>query len=265
MLAHYRLTLLTIAAVVLTALPARAWDSLDLWYAPAHSMPPGGGGIVGTGGLSESSIQCVHCHIKPEQKIDAVVTPVPAFGPNMSYTPGQKYQITVKMTGEHLGFTKCPSGGMNSNGFAATIEDASGRNVGTLASDSGQVQGSVCPKDVPKPKTLAGTTYLYNDCRVILPLAMEGTTQWMFSWTAPARGTGDVTIYGGVIDGSCDMTSLNDDGKMIKVILSESSGTVMRSPSPRGSPWGSRWSLGVTSTFALGMGIVLVGRKRRGG
>jgi len=94
---------------------------------------------------------------------------------------------------------------------------------------------------------------------------MEGITQWSFSWTAPARGTGDVTIYGGVTDGSCDMTSLNDDGKMIKVILSESSGTVMRSPSPRGSPWGSRWSLGVTSTFALGMGIVLVGRKRRGG
>jgi hypothetical protein len=262
MRAHHRLKLLVIIAALLVAFPAMAWDGLDLWYAPAQSMPPGGGGIVGTGGLSESSIQCVHCHIKPEQKIDAVVTSVPAFGASTAYTPGQKYQLTVKMTGEHLGFNNCPSGGMNNNGFAATFEDAAGRNVGTLASDSGQMQGPSCPQDAPKPKTLTGTTYLYDDCRVILPLTMEGATQWTFSWTAPARGTGDVTIFAGVIDGSCDMTSLNDDGKMIKLILSESSATAMQSPPSQGK--GARWPLGATSAFALVMGMVVAGRKRRG-
>jgi hypothetical protein len=262
MLVRHPWTFLAILAAMFVAFPARAWDGLGLWYEPAHGMPPGGGGIVGTGGLSESSIQCVHCHIKPAQKIDALVSSVPAFAANTAYVPGQKYQITVKMIGEHVGLANCPTGGMNNNGFAATFEDAAGRNVGTLASDSGQAQGSSCPKDAPMPKTLTGTTYMYNDCRVILPLNMESATQWTFSWTAPARGTGDVTIFGGVIDGSCDMTSLNDDGKMIKLILSESGATAMQAPSPRGS--GARWTLGWTTAFAVGIGMVVAGKKRRG-
>src|SRR5262249_40180107 len=113
MLTHYRLTMLVFAAGGPLTLPPGGLGGLNLGHAPPQSMPPGGGGIVGTGGLSESSIQCVHCHIKPALKIDAIVTPVPAFGPGTSYVPGQKYQLTVKMTGEHLGMSNCPTGGMN--------------------------------------------------------------------------------------------------------------------------------------------------------
>jgi hypothetical protein len=266
MSSRHCLTLLIVAALTFFSLPASAWDGIPLWYGTAHGASPGGGGIVGTGGLSESSIECVHCHMKPEKKIDATVTPVPAFGAGTSYAPGQKYQFTVKLVGEHLGLAQCDQYMANNNGFAATFENASGQNVGSLASDSGQVQGSACPKDPPKGDTLTGTTVMYDDCRVILPrtdgVSLPNVTQWKFSWTAPPRGAGDVVMYAGVVDGNCDMSSLNDDAKMIKLTLSESAATVMNTPAFLGGASSSRLPWWLTSAFVAAVGIVLTSKKR---
>jgi hypothetical protein len=224
-------------ALVLVSLatPAHAWDASELQYAPADGEMPGGGGIIGTGSSSDQRTECAHCHIDADGAIDLTFAPNPAFdseGDSLFYAPEQEYEFTVNLSGEHLGLSNCPQGGINANMMAATFEDAAGANVGTLESDTGQTQGVSCPATTPDPKSItSGTTLLAVDCRVILTRdAMPGgNTQWKFRWTAPPAGSGDVTLYGGAVDSNCDMNSRGDDVKMVKLMLSEGAKTALDS------------------------------------
>jgi hypothetical protein len=224
-----RSVVLALASVLLWASPALAWDSAKLWYADAHGVEAAGGGILATGGATDYGIQCVHCHIEPEENIDLTFTPSPAFdnvGDVLYYEPGTEYVFTVNLIGEYLGLDECVTDGFNYNFFAATFEDAAGNNTGTLASDGGQTQGSNCPAEAPaRAENAPGTTVLYGDCRAVIArdLLPLGTTEWTFSWTAPPAGTGDVTLFGGGVDSNCDMNSKNDDVKMVKITLSDAS------------------------------------------
>jgi hypothetical protein len=217
------------------ARPARAWDASELQYAPADGEIPGGGGIIGTGSRNDQRTECGHCHIDADGTIDLTFAPEPAFdaqGDSLFYEPEREYEFTVKLTGEHLGLSGCRTGAPNANMMAATFEDAAGANVGTLESDTGQMQGAGCPATTPDPKSItSGTTLLAVDCRAILTRdAMPGgNTQWKFRWTAPPAGTGDVTLYGGAVDSNCEMNSRGDDVKMIKLTLSEGAKTALDS------------------------------------
>jgi hypothetical protein len=226
MLSRFVAWLVALACVTL-ALPALAWDASELQYASADGELPGGGGIVGTGSRSDQRTECGHCHIDADGAIALIFAPSPAFaseGDGLFYAPEQEYEFTVSLTGEHLGLADCPTGAPNANMMAATFEDAAGANVGTLESDTGQMQGASCPPTPPEPNSITtGTTLLAVDCRVILTRdAMPGgNTRWKFRWTAPPAGTGDVTLYGGAVDSNCDMNSRGDDVKMVKLTLSE--------------------------------------------
>lgn len=216
---------------------AWAWDDPGLWYADAAGAQPGGGGLLGTGSARDRGITCKDCHTNPEGLIDLKIdfTPaLPTVGGQPTYAPGQKYQVAVKLIGEHLGLSGCGQYLTHVNNFAASIEDAAGKPAGTLASDSGQNSQS-CPPVVPKP--INGTTVLYGDCHAITSSGVENTSAWSFSWTAPASGAGALTLYYGAVDGNCDMMSMNDDVKVGAIKLGEATALYhpregARSPAP---------------------------------
>jgi hypothetical protein len=235
-----RSLLRVVVAFVLCLLAPRAalaWDTSELVYLPADGEIPGGGGIVGTGSVSDGYARCVDCHVEPLQRIDLAITTSPPFdtaGETTLYQPGEVYDVTVRMTGETLGLSGCQAGTTNNNMIAAAFEDPNGMPVGLLASDSGQAQGSNCPSTRPDPASVSsGTTLLFGDCNVVLTRDQlpGGATEWRFRWTAPASGTGDVVLFAGGVDSNCSMTSLEDDAKMVTMTLSEGSPLALVGPS----------------------------------
>jgi len=198
-----------------------AFPFTSSWHLPASgetNVQPrnraGAEGLYGTGGRADLGIRCSHCHIKGEGLIDFTLAAQPAFakvGGEDAYIPGQRYTITITMTGEHRG--PGPGGG-NLNGMAMTIENAAGQRSGTFVGDAGQSSAS-CPATDPYTgvQLPAGkTTFLYGDCHGVLFLPHQNLRAWTFDWTAPAAGSGDLTMFVAVVDGDTGGdSSLEDD------------------------------------------------------
>jgi hypothetical protein len=251
-----------VAALTAWTGSARAWDGPGMWTNPADAAFPGGGGIYATGGQGDYAITCAHCHIGSTKQIGATITAAPPFqtaGLGTAYKPGQAYTITVALTGEHLGLGACGQYMSNANGFAATVEGGNGLPTGVLSSDSGQSAAS-CPAANPTGVT-TGTSVTYGDCRVAVARGglPAGAKSWTFGWTAPAVGAGAATLYVGVVDGDCSMSSLGDDVAMIAQPLAE--GNPLASAAPRRNrpvvPWLA--AIGVAA-----VGAILSLRRRRG-
>jgi hypothetical protein len=223
-----------VAATIAVPAAALAWDANAYWWDPAEGAPgqpydvlPGAGGIIATGGASDHNITCADCHVKAAGQIDSKF----AFNPALvggAYSPGKTYQVTASLLYEHLGLSGCgPYVNGNVNNFAATFEDANGNVVGTLASD-GNTSGASCQTKLPGQVT--GSTITYGDCHAVTSTSEKDRQSWTFSWTAPAKGAGAVTLYFGMVDGDCMMDSLNDDVKVGTVKLNE--GLASLSPPP---------------------------------
>jgi hypothetical protein len=253
-------------AILLCAAPrsAKAWDGPNLWFDDAAGATPGGGGILATGGVQDHNITCAHCHTKAQNLIDlklAFTPPLPTVGGQTTYEPGQKYQVDVKLTGEHLGLSNCVQGQSNLNHFVATFEDGDGNVVGSLASDSGQ-SSAACPPTAPTMPS--GTTLTFGDCRAVFS---SGKTQtaWTFTWTAPPKMSGPVMVHYGAVDGDCDMTSMNDDVTVGTMKLLEA--TAMGPSEPGGGKMAqARRNRLADATGLVGLlpvGIVLAARRRR--
>lgn len=186
---------------------------------PSQGVHCGGGGIFGTGSTADWGITCAHCHINDKNQqgsITATFTYTPALSGG-KYAPGTTYNVNVKMVGEHLGLSNMAS---NTNGFGAIYEDAAGKKAGTVLGD----QQTSCPSMAPTvpDALLMGQTYAYGDCHAVVSLGRNGAApDWNFKWTAPAAGTGPVTLYYGVVDGDTDKRSLGDDVKIGKAQLPE--------------------------------------------
>jgi hypothetical protein len=214
-------------AGLLSAGAALAWNYDDLWNYSATAARPGGGGLYGTGSKTDKGLQCHFCH--PNSLATVPVDLTFAFSPGLvqvsgqdAYVPGQVYTVTATMTGATL--AEGQTG--NVNNFAAMFESAAGNAVGTLASDTGQVQGTNCPSNILNSASLpdAGTTLLSGSCKAIYGRGRvrENLTQWRFTWTAPAAGTGTVTIYWGATDGDKGENSIGDLSKNgTKVLLQQ--------------------------------------------
>jgi hypothetical protein len=214
------ISLLAIAISTAMATFASAMPFTRSWHESASGVAgenrAGAGGIYGTGGRTDYGIRCSHCHVEGEGDIDVSISASPAFGSTggeLTYTPGARYRVTVRMTGEHRG---PDTSGANQNGMAATIEDASGRVAGRFIADAGQDSAS-CPASDPYPggtstEPSSATTFLYGDCHGVLPLTRDGLTAWTFDWIAPSAGAGDLTFFVGVVDGDTGgESSLEDD------------------------------------------------------
>jgi hypothetical protein len=203
----------SLLALMLLAAPANAWDGFRMFEDTTLGPTSGGGGVWGTGAKRDHAITCSSCH-KPRtpSKINGTFSFVPALQANNAYKPGQRYQVTVKLTGEWLGrnFGGCAQYTMSMNAFAATFEGPNGKAVGRLESDSGQ-DSNACPAAVAG--TPAGSTVTYGKCDVVTSTGAEDQTTWTFFWTPPAAGAGAVKLFWGVVDGDCDMKSIGDDVK----------------------------------------------------
>jgi hypothetical protein len=212
------------AAVALVATAALAWNYDDLWQYKADAARPGGGGNFATGSKTDRSLQCVHCHIGSAGTVNLGLSFSPQLGTvngKPSYAPNTRYTITAALQGEHLSVGVAGQ----VNNFAATFEDATGKVVGIIESDSGQKQGGPCPANILNSAALdaGSTTITMGDCRAIVGRGRVKTnqTQWQFFWTAPPAGAGQVTIYWGVTDGDDKENSIGDDSKMGTMLLEQ--------------------------------------------
>lgn len=227
-----KLFLSTVAACMLAPTLALAWDGVSLWYDTAEGKSPGGGGIIATGAVQDYNITCAHCHVGAPNKIDAKFEfnpPMATVGNQPVYTPGQTYQINVSLLNETLGLANCAQYMMNANNVGVAFEDASGKSAGILASDSGQSASSCKPTAPSQP--IQGTTALYGDCHAVVGTGAENLSNWSFSWTAPKAGAGPLTVYYGVVDGNCDMSSYDDDVKVGTIKLGEATASLAPMPS----------------------------------
>ncbi len=198
----------------LLCLPAPAWDGDAYWdKSPESDITSGGGGIWGTGGKRDYGITCASCHVDPANQMTFTLSFSPPLGTGDKYVPGQSYVVSGNMT-ETLGLNAGSCNGLdNRNGFAATLELASGAPAGALFSDTGPTG---CP-------SVGTSTQTFGRCDAVVYVANAGKdrTRWSFNWTAPSTGAGAVTLSWGAVDGNCDMMSMNDDVKTGTLTLAE--------------------------------------------
>lgn len=91
--------------------------------------------------------------------------------PTAGYTPGQSYTITITINGTSA-----------RKGFEVSPQNSDGVMQGTIASGVGsKIVGS---------KYVTHTAYKTSN-----------PSTWTFTWTAPIKGTGTVTVYGAFVNG----------------------------------------------------------------
>ena len=233
-----------VAALPLVSAVAIAFPKVSAWHGLATAVSPGASDIYATGGVSDWGLTCANCHIKAPGLINATVLPVlpmagwPKKGGLNAYVPSTSYQVTVTLVGEHLAVNDATFNNLNS--FALTIEDQNGKPKGVFTTDGmGSFKvisnlGACLTKtsalplgnwETQPPSTYnnaTGTTFLVGDCHAIVNLTIPNRTNWTFTWTAPAAGTGPLTVYYGVVDGSSHgLNSQDDDVKMGTIKLVE--------------------------------------------
>jgi hypothetical protein len=237
-----------VAALPLVSAVAIAFPKAGAWHTTANAASPGASDIFSTGGVSDWGLTCANCHIKAPGLIDATVLPTPAWpllNGLKSYSPTKSYSITVSLVGEHLNANIAPVGGAppdNLNSFALAVEDQNGKPQGVFTTDGTNplfARTSTGPECTGKNAALpagfwegqqpatyvtnnTGTTFLVGDCHAIVNLTIPNRANWTFTWKAPKVGTGPLTIYYGVVDGSSHgLNSQDDDVKMGTIKLLE--------------------------------------------
>jgi len=121
-----------------------------------------GGAPAGYTGSPGDGHNCVACHGGSASNTTGMIsTNIPSTG----YKPDSTYQITVTVTGS------------GAKGFEVSPQNASGAQLGTLiAGTNNHLTG--------------GTKYVTQNAKI-----NSTPATWVFSWKAPAAGTGDVTFY----------------------------------------------------------------------
>lgn len=221
-----------IAAGLALAAPASGFSTLQQWGEAAHGPTPGGGFVFGTGSRHDRGVTCGMCHTNEKGQqlgnLAMTFTPTPAWESvpeGNGYKPGQVYQIAVSMSSSValFGTGKAP----DHNDFAVTIEDQNGVLAGVLASDScpgGQncVSTANCaPTFTPLAQLPPGsTTHIYGPaCTTVvsIPRQNPALTSWKITWTAPAAGTGPVTLFYGAVDGDAAGTPIRSVGDDVAI------------------------------------------------
>ena len=134
--------------------------------------------------MGDGNKTCTTCHGgSATAKTGWVTSTIPTAG----YITGQTYTITV--SGTHTGVSRF--------GFEATTENNAGAKAGTIT------------------VTNSGETKLTNSNKAITHTGNGFTPSgdnksWSFDWTAPAVGTGNITISAALLAGNGDMGTSGD-------------------------------------------------------
>ena len=137
----------------------------------------GGNRVYFDGSPRQKGYDCTLCHTGAARAITAQIQLAPAAAG--AYQPGTTYTITVTLAGEHAGFGTAN----NQNGFVAELVDDAGKPAGTLGSP-----------DVSLVQTI--------DDGAVVSGEGKDATSWQLAWTAPAAGTGAVTLHVAMVDGN---------------------------------------------------------------
>ncbi|MEO8087156.1 MAG: choice-of-anchor V domain-containing protein, partial [Bacteroidota bacterium] len=123
-----------------------------------------------TGSPGDGGATCKNCHSGPTPTTEAglITSNIPVSG----YTGGQTYTITATIA----------RGGHTKFGFEISPQNITGTQLGTLIVTNTTEMQLVGTGKYITQKT-AGTSG-------------TGSRTWLFDWTAPATGTGNVTFYG---------------------------------------------------------------------
>jgi hypothetical protein len=140
----------------------------------------GGGGNYFTGSPRFKAYDCTICHVDPDERIAVELATEPPELADGSYTPGQIYQVTLRLAGEHAGLGTTG----NQNTFMAEI-----------AGDDGSAAGAYVGFDTLQLRLGGGD-------RVIGARGRGPETEWEFEWRAPAAGYGAATLHVGLVDGN---------------------------------------------------------------
>lgn len=252
-----------------TSLSAYAWEIPCNWTNDTTTVAneAGGGGLFATGGKRDYSVGCAACHQETlttpaRGMIGSTLTfnpPLAMVGTVRTFMPGQRYEVTVTLTGEYLGLSNCGTA-ENINTFAATVEDAAGNTAGLIESDTGQSSNACltglssmnCNGTLP---ATGGTTFMAGDCHAVAGYGADRTT-WKFYWTPPA-GTAltDATFFWGAVDGDCKMNSLKDDVKQSQLAVRRA-GASLINPKPK-----HEWAGLFGAFFGATLGVTLVRRR----
>jgi hypothetical protein len=126
------------------------------------------GAPSGYSGSPADGQTCANCHGGTVTTATNVLTTnVPSAG----YTPGQSYTITVTIAGSSA-----------RKGFEVSAQNTSGMMLGTITSGNGS--------------KVVGTKYVTHTSA-----KTSNPSTWSYTWTAPAKGTGMVNIYGAFVNG----------------------------------------------------------------
>lgn len=173
-----------------------------------------------TGAPTESN--CGGCHIGNSGNQLFEITIIP---PATSYTPGNTYNIAVGID----------DAGMVRWGFEATVlKNSDDTMAGTFS--------TIIDPHVTT-KTSGGRTYVCHTTNGVTspsdpPDAQDGTwwstvpngpAAWAFQWTAPAQGTGPVTIYASGVAADGDGDPSGDNGYVAQLTLNEGVPTAVES------------------------------------
>lgn len=144
---------------------------LFIGFNQLNSFPTGA--PAGYSGSPADGQTCTSCHGGTATTATNVLTTnVPTEG----YTPGQSYTITVTIAGSSA-----------RKGFEVSPQNDNGVMVGTIASGTGS--------------TVVGTKYITHTSA-----KTSNPSTWTFTWTAPAKGTGTVNIYGAFVNGQTNIS-----------------------------------------------------------
>lgn len=140
-----------------------AFDSVE----SVHGIMNSSGAPAGTTGSPGDAMSCTSCHGGTASPVNGwISTTVPAGG----YVPGETYTITAKVV----------KAGISKFGFQMAVQNAAGTALGTLVN--------------PDAKTQLVGQGKYATHRLQSTSGTDSAT-WSVDWTAPAAGTGNVTIY----------------------------------------------------------------------
>jgi hypothetical protein len=131
------------------------------------------GAPAGYSGSPADGQTCGNCHGGTATTATNVLT---SNVPTAGYTPGQSYTITVTIAGSSA-----------RKGFEVSPQNDNGIMQGTISSGNGS--------------TVVGTKYVTHTSA-----KTSNPSTWTFTWTAPAKGTGTVNIYGAFVNGKLNVS-----------------------------------------------------------
>jgi hypothetical protein len=187
-------------------------------------------GIYFTGAPRFAALDCASCHTDGPGKIDISINTDQLDLFSDGYQPGQTYQLQVQLKNEQMGIQHNTQSGTctepparndtftyqqcNNNNFALEIDSPAGPLKGFCA----QNPKGGCPKPDPfndqvyvAPDGDAVFANRTHDPTMTKTVRNNGETVWTVWWTAPAYGTGPLTLYLALVDGNGGTNSAADD------------------------------------------------------